>query len=222
MKFVYPAIDHVFDTSITSVNTLVIENAALFLGLLTDLYYQLQGNEGKAVVSENNSPLRTDKNLELLQQFVPFDLNKKALLNRLLAAMEKSAVREDHYVATMELLSGIEAYLRELSFDLACDVDLGSLSITSILKAAGIIFRGDDLCLAAQVIDYMELVTEFEQNKLFITVNLRSFCPDEDVQKMIDTVLRRGYNMIMIESSSHPLLPNEKRYIVDRDLCEIC
>lgn len=222
MKYVFPLIDQVFDTEMEQVNTLVIEHQKLLVMLLSDLYDQLQGKDGKAVISKNDSVLRTDKNAELLHQFVPFDLNKKVLVSKLLVAMEKCAVDEDHYAETMRLLSEIEAYLRGISFDFACDIDFGKLGISAVLKAAGLEFRSDKESLAMQILDYFELVTEFEQNKLFFTLNLRSFISDEEAKHMIDSVLKHGYNMIMIESSEHPLLPNERRYIVDSSLCEIC
>ena len=67
----------------------------------------------------------------------------------------------------------------------------------------------------------MELVTEFDRKKLYITINLRSYIDDIETEKFIDTVLNHSYNLIMIESYEHSRLPNEQRYIIDADLCEI-
>ena len=68
----------------------------------------------------------------------------------------------------------------------------------------------------------MELVTEFERKKLFVLYNLRSLISDKEAELFLDTVLRHGYNVIMLDSSEHTRLPHEQRYIVDRSLCEIC
>ena len=69
------------------------------------------GNEGKSVLSESGKTLPISKNLELLQSFIPFELNKKQLVNKLVASLEREAVGEDQYKKTVELLSEIEKYI---------------------------------------------------------------------------------------------------------------
>ena len=91
-----------------------------------------------------------------------------------------------------------------------------------LIKAVSPSFREEYDSLGEKLIDYFELVTEFDRKKLFITLNLRSFITDNDMQKFIDTVLSHEYNVIMIESSERRLLDKEKRYIIDSSLCEIC
>ena len=67
----------------------------------------------------------------------------------------------------------------------------------------------------------MELVTEFDRRKLYLTVNLRSYISDNEAYEFMKTVLNHGYNVIMLESSEHTHLDEELRYIIDADLCEI-
>lgn len=71
-----------FDTASDKVQTLIIENQPLLLTLLTDIQAQLDGLDGKAVLSESDKLLPLSKHLELLTSFVPFDLNKKALVSK--------------------------------------------------------------------------------------------------------------------------------------------
>ena len=82
-------------------------------------------------------------------------------------------------------------------------------------------FRDDYISLPEKLLDYMELVTEYECKKLFITYNLRSIVSDNETNLFLDSVLQHEYNVLMIESSEHSRLANEQRYIVDADLCEI-
>ena len=70
------------------------------------------------------------------------------------------------------------------------------------------------------LLDYMELVREFDHDKLFITVNLRSYYNDETILKFMETVLAHDYKVFMIENKDYPVLAKEKRRIVDEDLCE--
>ena len=53
------------------------------------------------------------------------------------------------------------------------------------------------------------------------TVNMRSYIPDREMELFADTALGRGYSLLMLENREYPRLPQEKRWIVDADLCEI-
>lgn len=222
MKFVYPEIGKVFDTDIGKINTLVIENQALLINLLSDIYGQIEGIDGKSVLSDNKGILPMSKFAELLTQFVPFELSKKTLISKISTLLEKKAVAEDMYLETVELLSSIERYLSKLSFDFNCNPIFQKISINSLIKASGVELNEAYDSLGEKILDYFELVREFDHDKLFITFNLRSFLSDSEAQLFIGDILRREINLIMIESSEHKLLSCENRLLIDSDLCEIC
>lgn len=222
MKLVYPEIQHVFDTECGKIPTLVIENQRLLYRLLCDIRDQMGGKDGKCVISNGGKVLAIDKYVELITEFVPFSINQKSLLNKAMAALEKSAIEGDLYGEAMKLLHDVEAFLLRISFDFNCDLTFSKLCFASLLKATGMEFREDYESVPEKVIDYMELVTEFEQKKLFILYNFRSIISDREAEFFLETTLHHGYNLIMIESCEHKRLPNEQRYIVDAALCEIC
>lgn len=222
MKIVFPGINHVFECSNNqAVLSLVIENQKLLYTILQDIYSQLQGNDGKVVVSDENKILQTDKVLEMLEQFVPFEINRKQLINKVIYEISHIAMDDTHYAKTMELLSEIESYGMDLAFELVGDINFSKVGIEAILKAIGVEFTDEYTCLGEKIIDYFELVTEYERPKLFVLVNLRSFISDKEAEEFINAVLSRGYQILLIESSEHKLLEKEKRYIVDANLCEI-
>ena len=221
MKFVYPEISFVFNTAVDKINTIVIENQRLFSGLIQDVENQLCGYEGKAVVSENDKILSTDKHLELLTNFYPFDLNQKTLLNKISAELEKTAVSGYYYHRAAELTSMAEAFLTEIAFEFPVDISFGKINIGSIIKASGMEIKDTYLKLSEKLIDYFELITEFIGKKLFITVNLRSYISDTEAKEFMETALSHEYNIIMIENCEYTLLPVESRHIIDSDLCEI-
>ena len=67
----------------------------------------------------------------------------------------------------------------------------------------------------------MELIYEFDRQKLFITVNMRSFVSDAEAELFARTVIAHGYRVLMLESAERERLSNENRLIIDGDLCEI-
>ena len=67
----------------------------------------------------------------------------------------------------------------------------------------------------------MELITEFDRKKLFLTINMRSFVPDDEMERFAETAIMHGYDIIAVESCAYKMLRNERRLIIDEDLCEI-
>lgn len=82
-------------------------------------------------------------------------------------------------------------------------------------------FEDDYKSIGEKVIDYMELVREYDRNKLFILVNIRSFIDDMEFEKLLDTILRKQLDVIIFENCEKAICVNEHRFIVDNDLCEI-
>lgn len=220
MMLAHPEISSLFDFEIPYVNTLVIENRQFYRTLLVDLVTQLGGDPGRLVLSEKNTPIPIAKNAELLTEFVPFQMNRKTLLSRLTAALERASMEDEHYLRTQELLQMTEQYILELSEDLACDVCCTKLNMGAILKAAGLeAFSLNERPLEA-LVDYMSLMRDLDGDKLFVLINFRSFFDDLETGCFINTVIDHGLRVLMIEGTAYLPVKGEKRVTIDRDLCE--
>lgn len=222
MKIAFYGIEDVFECDGETRWTVVVENQKKFSEILMDIVAQLEGNEGRTVLSKDNSLLRMDKNLELLSQFLPFDINRKSLLTKITARMQEMAVGEDFYLQTQELLGEWEKFCLDLSVQLVGDFNFTKISVESLLKSAGVEIEGSYERLGEKILDYMELVNAYEGTKVFVFVNLRSFIDDVEMKVFLEEVIKRNYEAIFIESSEHPIISGEKRYIIDADLCNIC
>ena len=223
MNLRFPGIDQEFDCEDYShINALVIENPKMLFAVLSDVMVQLQGNEGKTVISDNNKVLAIEKYLELHMSFVPFNVNQKNLINKIVGKMSENAVDSQHYLRSSELLSNLERYFMELCFDLVGNIAFPKLSIDNIIKASGPEIVDDYVLLSEKLIDYFELVREYDRNKIFILLNLRSFLSFEELESFTQEVLKRQFQIMLLDSRDYPVLKNEKRYLVDDSLCEIC
>lgn len=221
MKMVYPEIQKVFDTDIDSVNSIIIEEQSLMFDICMDIYNQTQGHEGKTIVSVDDKPLDISKNVELLVQFIPFELNKKNLINKLITRAENLANEPEYYENTMTEMANLEKYLWEITDFLEGNIIFSKLSVSNLFKMVGMEFEDDYKSIGEKVIDYMELVREYDRNKLFILVNIRSFIDDMEFEKLLDTILRKQLDVIIFENCEKAICVNEHRFIVDNDLCEI-
>lgn len=219
MIFCFPEIEGVIDTAIPLVNTIVIENQKLFSSMISDINGAINGWKGKTVLSANELILDMSKSAELVSTFIPFDMNRKPLLTKILTAVEKKSADAEHYMQTMKLMGDMEHYLDDLVAGFDCNLSFSKITPSSLIRAAGLEIVDDYESLAEKLIDYMELVREFDRDKLFVTVNMRSYIDDEETDLFMQTVIGHEYHVIMIENHEYRRLPYEKRRIVDQDLC---
>lgn len=221
MKIVLKGINKVFDTNIKSVNEIIIENQKLLLEILEDFNLQFNGGVGESVISNNDKVLATEKYCEVHSQFVPFKMNTKTLNSKLNSSFEKVAISGEHYNATMEEIGRLEKFLEDIAFELQGDIQFNKINISSLIKAAGISFNENYESLEEKILDYIELVTGYDKEKVFILLNLRTFISDDGMEAFIEEIVKRHYHILLLESSERKLLPNCKRCIVDSDLCVI-
>ncbi len=222
MKIILPHVDYVFECADEKMCSIVIENQKLLYTIICDILRQGQGDDGETVLSENNQVIAISKYAELITQFTPFEINHKNLLNKVVAEMQKIAVDELHYMKTQQIVSEWERYLIDLSTEMVGNLNFSKVLADTLIKSAGIEFDDIYESLAEKILDYFELVEEYDKKKLFIMVNLRSYLSDEEMKRFMRDVLARKMQVLLIESSERSVLDEEKRYIVDADFCVIC
>lgn len=219
MRLAHPELDTVLTLEGEHVTSLVIENRRFFRELLQDIAGQTDGLDGKTVLSVDDKPIPFAKHAELIGSPLNFSVNQKGLLSKIVSALEKDAVRGDHYEETCMLLQSVEQYVFSLTQDFTADIICGKLNMGTILKGIGLSVNESDDTLE-RFLDYMELVREFERDKLFIFVGLRSFFTDEELSPFLETALARECRLLLIDGQACTLLPQEQRLTVDEDLCE--
>lgn len=222
MKIILPHVDYVFECTDEKMCSIVIENQKLLYTIICDILRQVQGDDGETVLSENNQAIAMSKYAELITQFTPFEINHKNLFNKVVSEMQKIAVDELHYMKTQQIVSEWERYLIDLSTGMVGNLNFSKALADTLIKSAGIEFEDMYESLAEKILDYFELVEEYDKKKLFIMVNLRSYLSDEEMKMFMRDVLARKIQVLLIESSERSVLDEEKRYIVDADLCVIC
>lgn len=223
MKFVYGKIDNVFQWKQSQIPSLIVENQNLFRSLLQDIFLSMEGCTTPVVLSLDNRPLNAGKYMEVISDFINFSINQKGLLNKICVALEQVSTDAEHYLATQKLLMDIGTAIEEWGFGFPCNIVANKVSVSNLLKAAGIELQDDyqgEMGEVERIIDYMELVREFERDKIFILVNMRSFYSDEVIEQFLKTAISHEYKVLMLESFSRPILPLEKRWTIDGDLCE--
>ncbi len=220
MRLCFPEVENVFTFDGSFVNSLIIENQRLFRDFVYDLYGLSWGNDGKTVLSVDFSPAVFHKKAELITDFLSFDINSKTVISRVQSVLEKSAVSSENYLYTQKILADNENWLSEIGSALPFDTEVTKLSVSNLLKSFGVIVRDDSESLTEKLINYMEIIRELDSDKLFIFVGLRSYITDKEAESFFDTAVKHRYKIFLIDSSEHNIIKNEKRTVIDKDLCE--
>ena len=199
---------------------LVIENKGCFFKTVSGLSTQIDGEPGDAVLSIGNKPVEPSRYADMILQFAPFSLNRKSLLTKLTNAIEKRAVSAELYVRAQSILAEIESLVQDAADDFPFEIDCSKIAIGPILRSIGIEVSEDNKGTLEKIINYMEIVRELDKDRLFITVNMRTYFSDDELSSFINTACLHDFKVLLLESTSGKLLKNTKRYTIDEDLCE--
>ncbi len=220
MKIVHPKINSKIEISDHEISVLVIEEPEFFYELLIDIKKQINNFEGNTVLSVYNEPVSFHKYVELITDPLAIEMNSRTIMKKVLVAMEKCGQDAVYYERTQKLMAEIETYINDLSLNFDTEIECHDISFQQILKAAELTVSDEYSRLVDKIYAYMELIREFEGDKLFIFVNLSSFIKNEQLQEFVNTVVGHSFRVLLIDSHDFERLEKENRLIVDCDLCE--
>lgn len=220
MKIVHPQINSKIEISEQEISVLVIEKLEFFYELLIDIKKQINNFEGNTVLSVRNEPVSFHKYVELITDPLAIEMNSRTIIKKVLLAMEKCGQDAVYYERTQKLMAEIETYINDLSLNFDTEIECHDISFQQILKAAELTVADEYSRIVDKIYAYMELIREFEGDKLFIFVNLSSYIGNEHLQEFVNTAIGHSFQVLLIDSHDFARLEKENRLIVDRDLCE--
>ena len=205
----------------TEVSTFVIENKALYLKVLKDLYLQCKGEPGEIILSENDETLKIANRVELITDFVILEPDSRKMLNRICRLMEEEALGCGNYSKTMGLISDIERFMDELSDSFSFPLIFEGININALIKMSAPKWADESNTAMEHIINYMELIRELLGEKLFVMVGMKNYFSDRDMQDFIYTAVAHKYHVLLLESFDNTRLDKEHILLIDNDICEI-
>lgn len=201
-------------------NELVIESPMFYRQIIKNLsanlddcnYFTLDGKTLRA------------KHIDFISNPFLLNFNDKKVIATLLKLLVKQSTSESFYNETNSFKSYIIKYLDELiyaenfNFEVEADPDF---SIDSIAKAVNIHIVGDEDNFIELLTDYLDMMTELSDIKLFVFMNLRAFLEKEDIELLIKNINNHQLDLLLIESQQKSKISNSNQLIIDKDLCEI-
>jgi len=221
MRLVYYDIPEGIEIYEDRISYLVIEDQRLLMRFIRELYDQYNGLDGKIALFEGDHELKISKNVELIYDFLSFDINEKKIISKINSILENIALDEDNYLESMNITASIEKYIYHLSEKLPYSFECNGIGISAVIKMASVSIVDDSKSDIDRIYLYMSIVQELLGEKLFVLVNLSSYYTDDEIQLLCETLIKHRIKALIVDNK--PVLNNEfmKRRIIDKDLCVI-
>lgn len=222
MKFVHQNFSRPIFEEKDNFVELIIESPECFGAYIFELSEQCQGQEGRYVLSDKEKELDIAKNIEIIFDIFSLEINEKRILNKLYSEMSELAKSEEFFVQTQEVIQGIQKYLLDLEY--ATDYILTfeqELELSTLFKAVGLRHEEIEENYFERIIRYVKVVVSILHIKVLVFVNLRSYLTDEQVRELMNEALRQQIRIVFVENSQKNCIEGGKRYIIDKDMCEI-
>lgn len=223
MKLVHPLLEKQILFDENNINVFVIENRKFMAEFIQEMNTQINGSEGRFVLSDSDKEIKIDKGVELIIDYFNIDFNSKKIITKLYKNMQEIALDEEFYIETIGIKNKILEYLynieEKIEFEITNDEEI---DITSVFKAINVKFEINELNFTEKIVEYIKLLNNLGAIKVFLLINLKSFVSENEISEIYKYFIYNKINVLLIETVE----PNKKNdvenvYIIDKDLCEI-
>lgn len=221
MKLVHPDMEGQIRFDFQKPCEWIIESPDVFLKFVRELYSQLEGKEGRFVLSDEEE-INLSKYAEIIINPLNVDINDRKVLNKLYAELAGFAFGEELYLETQQMLAGFQEYFLKLEHgsDYFLETD-SEIDMMAVFKAMGIKFQNCADDLIENLCQYIEIMASLVKKKVFILVNFRSYINDDQLKLLLENIRYKEVALFFIENVERELPEGVCRYIIDCDKCEI-
>ena len=199
---------------------LVIENRSVFSDIVSILLNQVNGMEGKFVLSDTKS-LKIEKSVDILIDYYSLSINNKKIINRLYSNLEKIT---ENFIEEKSLInSKLVNVLDYITTSLGCSEVIYNMDFNwiDIFKIYDMKFDESYDNLLDKLISYIKIISEFTDIKIIFFVNLKSYLDINDLNNLYDMMIYYKIIPIMLEPTEGVAIGKKMRYIIDNDRCFI-
>lgn len=100
-------------------------------------------------------------------------------------------------------------------------MDVTTVLERSLLKLAGAQIELSGESLLEDLLTYMDLTAEMEREKIFCLLNLHCYFSVEELDAFFHSVALQQHRLLVFEGSEYPCMHEEKKIVIDKDLCQI-
>lgn len=195
MKLVYTELEQQLIFQENRVNVLVIEHKELFRRMIQELAKQIDGVEGRFVLSDNDKILKIDKDVCLVVNPFALEINSRKALTGLYNELGKLGINEENYLNTCRVKGQIAEYiyglLNQVDYALKFQDDF---NLHSLFKALEVEFEAGEENFLECLVYFMDVCSKFQKVKILAFVNLKTYLTNDELKKFIKKRFTGKYN----------------------------
>lgn len=221
MRVCYPDLSIDFELIENQVNVLQVENVDAFSKMVNSLWEQSEGRQGTFVLSDDFGEKHIDKELECIINPFSIEYSDKKILNALYKEIKEIAnekLQQDYLTLNGAIVSLLDKTIQDLPYSI--DFELAP-DINGLFKMYDLKIVSDSESLIERLIEYLRLKNQLCGISIFVLVSLKQYFSKEAIKELYKFAFLQKISLILIEPSDGEVILEEKKIIIDKDLCLI-
>lgn len=207
-----------------NINILILENKIFFINKVNEIIDQVDNNNGNFILmTEKGEELNFSKNCNVVTDLFCLNFDSKKIKTVILNELKNIASSENYFTKIKNLEENIRELMLEIIYN--CDYELElteEFDISKLFKIYDISISKNYSNMVEKFISYVDILTDVLKIKLVFCVNILNFFEEVDRIEIYKYILAKKKNVIFIENNySYEKIEYEKKYIIDKDFCEI-
>ena len=223
MKLVHP--DYTFQIEFQEgvVQKLVLESPSVMSDFIVDFRKQLEGKDGKWVLSHKGEVLKISDNCELIMSIFDLEINQRKMLNVLYDELVGEINGTELLIDWRTINSNLESVLNQAIEGIGYDISYGELELKVLFKALELKFQEDvEGGYVGYLLEYLRLMSEVRKIHIFIIVNISSFLTKTELEYLYEQAAYKKYQLLFLDVQNLSVNnERERTIIVDKDYCVI-
>lgn len=221
MKLAHPFLSKPVEWEGGYVTSIIVEAPAFLYHFTTELIRQEAGDDGDFVLSHNNDILRIDKNLEIITDVFRMNFANKKIFSGL--QKELMEIGRNKYEAVLcQIYSDLQKLFEDMEQDIPYAIEYETICTPEpIIKLMNARPEQDGDSLAERLITYMELSKHYTEKNVFVILNMKAFLTKEQFRLLCKDIVYRKIYVLFMDGVDLYSVGQEKKLIIDSDLCEI-
>ncbi len=212
-------LDNTFDLQPNKVNVLVVENQNLFWQYWRELHQQIEGNDGRFVLSANGEDMPFSRHALIVADYVSLSVNNKKILNKLYSTLDY-VIHNNCLAEYQKLLEAWSNLYLRINIESPVPIVHDEITTSVLLKACSATIEQQDTLLD-KLVQYIRVNATLLQTTCFFFVNLHTVLNQEQLQAFYHEVALQEVNIFLLESKVYDKQPQETVTVIDDDLCQI-
>ena len=222
MKLAYLPLNFVMPLQMKKINSIVVESPHIYDSMIMDLYRQMNREEERWDLLQNEDLLVLDKYCDLLMSPADSHFHKKEiqkeLIPEIVREIESSEKFEDLLEQHGDFVQMMSQLCEQYKYPLECDFDF---CLKEYLKQYKVTLADVEGSALEKLLEYIPVVQELMGKTVFFLHGYSDYLTEDDFRHLQKWVKYQEYYIVFLGSRQLSLKEDTNEYIIDLDLCEI-